>query len=374
MQHHWHMPVRVAFGDGVADQWPSALGSRRAVVMAMALAEELGWKARISEALQHRLIDWIPVPDDLSSIARCRDLAPRVWAALRQNRDAVLVALGGGTTLDVAKVLRCQPRASDDFALVQAALAGQSCWPELDLAELWMVPTTAGTGSEVTRWATVWDTDATPPVKRSFDEAFGFADRAFVDPVLTWSCPPSVTRDTALDALSHALEAIWNHHATPLTDDLALAAARRVITFLPLALQYPRHPHARTELSLAALEAGMAFSQTRTALAHALSYAMTLEQGVPHGLACAAWLPTAWDLACGKDPRTDRVLSQVFAVSGSELGPQGARLGLPRLRSWLASVGVVGDLAALGVQDGPRRVQAALESPRGRNFIGAGNG
>lgn len=371
MGFRWHMPVQVDFGEGVADEWPAALQGRPVVVMAMAAAESLGWKDRFAPMLKTQLVDWIPVPDDLSSLARCRELAPRVWQGLGRQAHTVLVALGGGTTLDVAKVLRCRPRGSDYFAGVQRALSGDAAWPTLDLAELWMLPTTAGTGSEVTRWATVWDTDASPAVKRSFDEPFGFADRAFVDPVLTWSCPPSVTRDTALDALSHALEAIWNRHATPLSDDLALAAARRVIDFLPLAMQYPRHPHARAELSLAALEAGIAFSQTRTALAHALSYAVTLEQGVPHGQACAVWLPTAWELACGKDPRTDRLLSLVFAAPGAEPGPGGARSGLSRLRAWLEAAGAASDPKTLGVHDAQVRIDAALHSQRGRNFIGA---
>lgn len=381
------MPVDVRFGAGCADALPQELGDRGAVVMAFEPATALGWRQRWSEALGSRLRDWVEVPDGLSSVARCRELSVRVWSVLSEWPDTVLIGLGGGTTLDVAKVLRCRPVAatgglSDQlmvrgkpthpggFEPVAAALRGQAPWPDLELAPLWMVPTTAGTGSEVTRWATVWDTDFAPAQKRSFDEPFGFAEKAFVDPLLTISCPAQITRDTGLDALSHALEAIWNRHANPFSDVLALSAAQKVLKWLPVALRDAGHATAREALSLASLQAGIAFSQTRTALAHALSYAVTLEQGVPHGLACALWLPAAWRLAEGHDPSVDALLDQVFETEGSEPASCSAT-GLQRLQAWLSAVGAPGDPAELGVLDAEQRIAAALGSTRGRNFIAA---
>ena len=236
-------------------------------------------------------------------------------------------------------------------------------WPELLRAPLWLLPTTAGTGSEVTRWATVWDTESRPAAKRSLDEAWGYAERAFVDPALTLSCPAAVTRDSALDALAHALESLWNRQANPLSDRLAVQAARRVIAYLPDLLAQPQDLGLRTQLSLAALEAGLAFSQTRTALAHALSYELTLALGTPHGLACALWLPTAWTLALGRSARTDASLGAVFDVPAAE--------GPARLRDWLQGLGIDATPAAFGITDADARVQAALQSPRGRNFVGA---
>ena len=385
------MPVAVRFGVGCADEVPEALGSRRVLVLAFTPATALGWRARWQARLAGRLIDWIEVDDGLSSLARCRELSARVWPLLAREPEAVLLALGGGTTLDIAKVLRCRPvdggmaggvdgsmdgSVIGDFDRVERALRGQAPWPALSLAPLWMLPTTAGTGSEVTRWATVWDTEAQPSLKRSFDEPFGWAERAYVDPLLTLSCPPAVTRDTALDALSHALESVWNRHANPLSDALALSAARRVLRALPAALQAPDDLSLRTELALAALEAGMAFSQTRTALAHALSYAVTLEQGLPHGQAVALWLPTAWELAVGHEARVDALLAQVFEPMTTE--PEGtadtsarAAQGAQTLRAWLQRLDVELDPARLGIADAAQRVQAALDSVRGRNFIGA---
>jgi phosphonate metabolism-associated iron-containing alcohol dehydrogenase len=364
MRFGWQMPVTLRFGAGCADEMPATLGGRAAVVMAFEPAGRLGLESRWRAAMGERLLDWVPIADGLSSLARARELSDRIWPRLRRQPGCVLIAVGGGTTLDLAKLVRCRPR-EGGFKRVAAALRGEAPWPVLAAAPLWLLPTTAGTGSEVTRWATVWDTEAVPAVKRSLDEPFGYAERAWVDPVLTLSCPPAVTRDTALDALAHALESIWNRHGNPLSDRLAVSAAQRVITTLPGCLAAPADLSLRSELSLAALEAGLAFSQTRTALAHALSYALTLEQGVPHGLACALWLPTAWQLALGRESRVDERLAEVFGTP-AEQGPD-------RLRAWLKGVGVEARPAAFGISasDAEARIAAALGSPRGRNFVGA---
>lgn len=362
----WHMPVDVRFGAGCSAALGAELGPRSAVVLAFEPAASLGIEATWRRALGNRLLDWVPVVDGLASIARARALADRVWPRLAASPGCVLVAVGGGTTLDLAKALRCRPRgasAGADFECVAAALRGHAPWPALDLPPLWLLPTTAGTGSEVTRWATLWDTDTEPALKRSLDEPWGYAERAFIDPALTLSCPASVTRDTALDTLAHALEALWNRHANPASDRLAVSAARRVLATLPACLRQPEDLALRSELSLAALEAGLAFSQTRTALAHALSYAVTLQQGVPHGLACAIWLPTAWQLTLGHDAHVDAVLSEVFAADAHE--------GPARLSAWLQALGVDARPQAFGIDDAASRIDAAMASARGRNFVGS---
>ena len=372
----WHQPVQVSFGAGCSDTLAEALGERAVCVLAFAPATALGLRARWQARLGARLRAWIEVPEGLSTFAMARHLAADLWPALADAAaapaapPAVLVGLGGGSALDLAKLLRVRPLGGDaraGFEAVAAAVRGEHPWPAHLRTPLWLVPTTAGTGSEVTRWATLWDTDGELAVKRSFDEPWGHADRAFVDPALTTTAPAAVTRDSALDALSHALEALWNRHANPVSDALAVQAARRVVLHLPAVLRQPGVPAGREQLALAALEAGLAFAQTRTALAHALSYPLTLEQGVPHGLAVAAWLPTAWELAAGREPRLDALLARVFDVP--------AAAGAGALRRWLAAMGVADAMAdggaAFGITDGPARLQAALRSERGRNFIGA---
>lgn len=357
----WNMPVELRFGAGCSDDLPAELADRCALVLAFEPAASIGLQARWQRALGDRLLDWVSVPEGLSSLAMARSLTDRVWSRLGDAHDAVLVGVGGGSTMDLAKVLRCRP-ADGRFEGVAAALRAQAPWPQMQVCPLWLVPTTAGTGSEVTRWATVWDTDCAPAVKRSLDEPWGYAQRAFVDPGLTLSCPAPVTRDTALDALAHALESIWNRHSTALSERFALSAARRVIRHLPGLLAEPGNLELRTEISLAALEAGMAFSQTRTALAHALSYDVTLQLGVPHGQACALWLPTAWRLAQGHSEHVDACLREVFDTHPGK--------GCTRLIEWLQALGMNPSPAAYGITDADARIRAALRSPRGSNFVG----
>jgi alcohol dehydrogenase class IV len=288
--------VAISFGADCIDDLILHLGSAQVIVMAFERAVTLGWRQRLSSQLGERLHAWLLVPDGLPTMACARALSEQVWPLTVDASNAVLLAVGGSTTLDLAKVVRCRPLDSS-FDAVAAALRGRAPWPALQPMTLWIVPTTAGTGNEVTRWATVWDVDSDVAVRRSLDEPFGYPQRAYIDPTLTLSCPATVTRDGALDALSHALEAIWNRHANPISDSLALSAARRIVGALPEALAAPQRLASREALTLAAVEAGRAFSQTRTALAHALTCTLTLQQGTPQGRACALWLPAAWRLA-----------------------------------------------------------------------------
>jgi phosphonate metabolism-associated iron-containing alcohol dehydrogenase len=226
------------------------------------------------------------------------------------------------------------------------------------------VPTTAGTGSEVTPWATLWDRSSGTPRKHSLHVRETWPAAALVDPELTLSAPEAVTRNSALDALSHSLESIWNVNANPVSDTFAVEAARTIIATLPRLVSDPGDREARTRMSRAALFAGLAFSNTKTALAHSVSYEMTLRHGLPHGLACSFTLPLVWRSARGADPARDEVLSRIFGAE--EADPPAA------LERFLHGVGVATRFEAYGVGagDARRMIEHALEGARGRNFIG----
>lgn len=269
------------------------------------------------------------------------------------------MALGGGSTLDLAKALR--------YRLADTALCART-WRNNELPlvferhPLWLLPTTAGTGSEVTRWATLWDTEVQPAVKLSWSPPDGFAERALVDPDLTLSCPLPQSRDCALDTLAHALESLWNKKRNPMTEALALEAARIVIAQLPLLLQAQDAHAPRIALARASLLAGLAMSQTQTALAHALSYDLTLHENMPHGHACAVWLPMVWELAQEASSACAALLERVF----QDASAPGAR----QLHQWLLGLDVSPrDLRT--TLDGRERLSLELGSARGRNFIGS---
>jgi phosphonate metabolism-associated iron-containing alcohol dehydrogenase len=278
--------------------------------------------------------------------------------------DCVVIAVGGGSVMDSAKMF-LPGVSSGDFSEIHTALA-QSKLPQVQRSlPMIAVPTTAGTGSEVTPWATLWDRTSAKHQKFSLHLNETWPEAALVDPELTMSLPKVVTRDSNLDALSHALESIWNVNANPVSDRLAVEAARTVIENLQALLNDQSNPQLRILASRASLMAGLAFSNTKTALAHNISYEMTLKHGLSHGLACSFTLPMVWRLAQGKDPERDLVLNQIFGIE--EKDPAGA------LEAFLTSVGVSSQFNDYGLskQEADDLIDASMQGPRGRNFVGS---
>ena len=363
MAWSFHNPVAVAFGDGSLARLGELLGGRSAVVVAFPEAAALGYVDAARRYVGGRLagvIDEIEPNPDVVHLAR---LHTRFWSEFA-SCDAI-VALGGGSTLDTAKVLAVTPSAGGFAALIDA-ISGTARFVPGRAKALITVPTTAGTGSEVTPWATVWDRAAGR--KHSLHVRETWPEAAIVDPTLTRSAPRSVTLQSGLDALSHALEAIWNVNANPVSDTLAVAAARRMLDTLPRLADRLEDGALRADAALAALEAGLAFSNTRTALAHSISYEMTLRHGLPHGIACSFTLPLVLAKAIGVHPDRDAVLTRVFDVSLARAPDH--------LAQWLEGLGISTRFESYGVGgvESQAMIAAALDGVRGRNFIGAASG
>jgi phosphonate metabolism-associated iron-containing alcohol dehydrogenase len=356
----YHNPVAVTFGSGALARLGSTLGARRTVLVAFPEAAALGHvdaiRRQIGSALVGVIDDIEPNPD----VVHLAQLHERFWSAFR-DCDAI-VALGGGSTLDTAKALAVTP-ADNRFATLVAHLASGEKFIPARAKALVAIPTTAGTGSEVTPWATVWERATNR--KHSLHLRETWPEAAIVDPALTSSAPRSITLQSGLDALSHSLEAIWNVNANPVSDTLAVSAARRMQRTLPRLVEHLSDAALREQASLAALEAGLAFSNTRTALAHSISYEMTLRHGVPHGIACSFTLPLVLERAIGRRPDRDAVLAQVFDVPLAR-APE-------HLASWLSSLGVSTHFESYGVaaDESQAMIEGALHGARGRNFIGA---
>ena len=357
----YHNPVAIHFGWKILDTLPALLGGRRAVLVTFPEAASTGLRPRLERMLGTQLAGVI---DDVQPNPELDWVGKTYKAFWQQHPDCVVLAVGGGSVLDSAKML-LPGVASGDFAEIHAALASGKTPTVTRALPMIAVPTTAGTGSEVTPWATLWDRTSAKPQKYSLHLEQTWPQAAIVDPELTLSLPESVTRNSGLDALSHALEAIWNVNANPVSDALALEAARTVIASLPELLKAPRDQVLRTAAARASLMAGLAFSNTKTALAHSISYDMTLLHGLPHGLACSFTLPMVWRLAQGKRPDRDAVLSKVFGEQVTD--PASA------LEAFLGKLGVDTQFSTYGVTEKDARgmIDGAMQGPRGRNFIGA---
>lgn len=353
-------PVATHFGPGSLAELPRIVGKARVVVVAFPEARALGLIQQIEQLLGDQLAyvieDVSPNPD----VAQLAGMYQRFW----QDEQAcdIVVALGGGSAIDTAKALIVGTRSGQFEELLALLAEGKPFTPDR-VKTLIAIPTTAGTGSEVTPWATIWD--AAKQKKYSLHLDCTWPKAAIVDPDLMLSLPRSVTISTGLDALSHALESIWNINANPVSDTFAMSAINDILPCLPLLARDLGNPALRATMALAAMKAGLAFSNTKTALAHSISYEMTLRYGLPHGIACSFTLPLVLQMAWGQTPERDAVLQKVFDSD--------CQSAVTRLRNFLHLLDVRTEFADYGVAapDALAMVQGAMQGARGKNFIGA---
>lgn len=201
---------------------------------------------------------------------------------IREKACDAVVGLGGGTALDIAKAaaaLAAQPEGALDCLLDQRRLQPRKCL-------LILAPTTAGTGSEVTSFSTIYVSQS----KHSLDDPALLADHAIVDPDLTVGLPQRTAASAALDTISQAMESLWSVGSTK----SSLCNAREA---LRLGLKYIRQfcvdpgPESRMAMARSALLSGYAINVSRTTAPHAVSYALTMLFDIPHGHSCALTLP-----------------------------------------------------------------------------------
>ncbi|MBB1601469.1 MULTISPECIES: iron-containing alcohol dehydrogenase PsrA [Variovorax] len=359
MNAHYFNPVHSVYGAGALSSLPELLDGRRAAVVTFPEARALGLVARLEAVLGDRLacvIDCISPNPDVQELSQTYEDFWRTCAEVE-----VIVAVGGGSAIDTAKALMVADESGRFDALV-SGLAGEKPFTPTRFKRLIAVPTTAGTGSEVTPWATIWD--RARQKKHSLHLPQTWPEYAVIDPELMLSLPASVTLQSGLDALSHALESIWNVNANPLSDTMACSAVHEILAVLPALMQQPQDLGLRGRMALAALQAGMAFSNTKTALAHSISYEMTLRYGLPHGIACSFSLPMVLRSAIGQRADRDAVLERALGAPLAE-APE-------RLERFIEGLGVKTRFGDYGVsaQEARAMVLHAQGGARGKNFIG----
>jgi alcohol dehydrogenase class IV len=201
------------------------------------------------------------------------------------SRIDVIIGLGGGSAMDVGKIASVSIPAHKKGIELSDLLVDCDLFSQFKAIDCLQVPTTAGTGSEVTPFATVWDYKT--QIKKSLSNPVMFAKKAYIDPDFLVGIPLEIAISTGLDALNQAFESIWNKNATATSLLYALRAAQLCLEALPKLREMDSCSNTRASLSEASLYAGIAISQTRTSICHSISYPLTLKFSLPHGLACA---------------------------------------------------------------------------------------
>lgn len=203
-------------------------------------------------------------------------------AAYHENRCDCLLAIGGGSALDTMKAIAALSVRGGKIS----DCIGKPITEKLPF--MTAVPTTAGTGSEATRFTVITDTET--GVKMLLSGTSLIPDCAIVDPLYTLTAPKGVTAATGLDALTHAIESYTSKKAQPLTDTVALSAVKRIFANLPAAYKDGGNIRARFEMSVAALEAGIAINNASVTLVHGMSRPIGALFHVPHGISNAMLL------------------------------------------------------------------------------------
>lgn len=207
------------------------------------------------------------------------------------KRVEIIIAFGGGSSIDLAKGISAfyNIEKNKNYSLdeITEGIKNKNYLGK-EFIDIIALPSTAGTGSEVTQWATIWDKNKTG--KFSIDAPMLKPKMAIIVPELTLSMPVEMTISTGLDAICHAIESYWSKHTTPVVQEIAYRAVEILTLNLRKAVEEPDNIIIREKLCKASLLAGLAFSQTRTTACHSISYPLTMLYGVPHGLAASITL------------------------------------------------------------------------------------
>lgn len=284
----YHLPTKIIFGQPALEAVKAELAqlqAERVLFVSDSGLVQLGLVAQFTAGLSEAGYTVTPFTE-VSSNPTTTEVAAGLALAREQETQA-LIGLGGGSAIDVAKGIAMLMTNGGDYADYQwggKAITARSL-------PLLAIPTTAGTGSEVSRVAVI--VDPANPFKKGVLSPLMFPHAAIVDPELTRSLPPRLTAATGMDAFIHALECYIGRRANPYTDQFCLAALETIWTTLPQTVSNGQDLAARQAMLLAALWGGTAMDHAGLGLIHALSGPLTGHLHLHHGLANALILPYA---------------------------------------------------------------------------------
>jgi alcohol dehydrogenase class IV len=341
------IPTDIHFGCGALKLLPDCihgLGASKAFLVTDPGVKEAGILARAERQLQAASVEFAVYdrvkPDSGSA------LIDETAGELKESGCDVVVGIGGGSSLDTAKAVAALAT-NPGSALDYVGLHKVRNRPLPTVA----VPTTAGTGSEVTLWSVF--TDETRAVKAAIGGTMIYPSTAICDPELTIGLPPALTAATGMDALAHAVECFTNNACQPISASLALKAMELIGASLRSAVLNGRNLETRYAMMLASTMAGMAMNATRLGLAHALAMPLgSWDLHVPHGVVLAITLPCVMEFNCTAEPER---FVEVARALGVEVGGlpvmEAARRSVEAVRELSRDIGIPEGLAGFGVRE-----------------------
>ena len=360
MTYSLKLPGRTWFGEGAleaANGELQSLGKKALIVTGKVVIKSAAF-ARLTQLLDTSGTGWTVFtgifgePDDVM----IEDGAK----AYLENGCDFLIGLGGGSQLDSAKAIAAK------VALPGSVTSHAGREIAGDFPKMALIPTTAGTGSEATRFTVI--TDRAKGAKLLLRGDGLLPNLAIVDPLFTLSAPPALTAHTGMDALTHAVEAFTSRKATPLTDPYALDAVRRILKNLPAAYRDGGDRAAREEMAIAAYEAGVCISNASVTLVHGMSRPIGAKFHVPHGLSNAMLLAHCLAFAAAGRPEKFARLARSCDLAPADSGDLEAASALIAALSDLTAALEIPTLKAYGIPEAefraaiPQMAKEALDS------------
>ena len=337
--------TEVLFGFGVLSRLPekvTELGGSRVLIVTDKGVHAAGIVEQVIEALTEA---WIPavvfdeVPQDSGS-----KTVERAVDVLRAENCDLVVGVGGGSSLDAAKAVAFG--ATNPPPLAQYAGLNKLKHPGLPVIA---IPTTAGTGSEVSYWSVMTDDDN--QVKIGIGGALVFPRVALADPALTLSLPPFLTATTGMDALTHAIESYTNTSYQPISAALTYRAIELIGDSLVQAVEDGTDREARYKMLLGSLLAGMGMNPTRLGIVHALAMPLGSWQiKIAHGTGNAVLLPHVMAFNLEGNPTLYADVARALGVSDAE-PLTASHVALARVRAINSAIGIPQGLGALGLTE-----------------------
>jgi alcohol dehydrogenase len=362
--HLFECPTRVFYGRGASGgvgERLAELGVTRALLVSDRGVEAAGIVAAVADAIQAAGID-VAVYAGTQPNPTTTNVA-EASALYRERSCDGIVGLGGGSSMDCAKGAGIEIACGGPVAEYRGIGNVSS-----DLPPLCCIPTTCGTGSEVTFNAVI--TDPNEHFKLVYVTRRLAPDVALVDPALVETAPPPVIAATAADALAHAVESYVNTGSDPLLDSINIAAIRMIGRNLRAAVN-DTDPEAIEQLALASTMAGIAFNMNANAIVHAASTPVTARHGVPHGVANGIFMPYGLAFLA---PACRRQLREIADALGEDVAglsdEEAAQRGVEAVRALVQEVGIPATLKDYGLDpaelDIPQLVEDAMKS---RNIV-----
>lgn len=361
----WANRPRILYKAGVREELGfemQKLGGTKVVLYTDKGLVQAGVAQMVIEAIEASSLELVGVYDKIVQDARL-ELINEGAAFYRKCGADCMVVVGGGSVMDTAKAINIMIGGGhEDFSpLAEQVGLFEGARP---LPPHIAFPTTAGTGAEVTYAMVVLNEIARAKV--AVGHPFCTPDIAMLDPELTVKLPPKITAYTAMDAMTHAIEAITTISANPISDGLGLHAVRIITNYLPKVMKNPGDVDARGYLLIASTMAGMSFINAFTGGVHATAHALGALYGIPHGLANSIMLPHVMTFNLEEKPERFVLIADAMGESVDGMTPdQAARSAVQAVKDLQKSVGLTQTLKDFGVPDDREALEPLIDLAMG---------